>query len=55
MERDPVAARWVIQRSNANMERCKILVKSFERTLANARSKVNLGLIRLRLKRLAVN
>lgn len=29
----PVAARWVIERSNAWMERCKILVKNFERTL----------------------
>ncbi|MGH7997929.1 MAG: transposase [Brasilonema sp.] len=27
----PVAARWVIERSNAWMERCKILVKNFER------------------------
>lgn len=37
----PVAARWVIERSNAWMERCKILVKNFERTLANATTKVN--------------
>ena len=50
----PVAARWVIERSNAWMERCKILVKNFERTLDNARSKLNLCFIRLMLKRLAV-
>jgi len=50
----PVAARWVIERSNAWMERCKILVKNFERTLENARSKLNLCFIRLMLKRLAV-
>ncbi|MDP5338287.1 MAG: transposase [Nodularia sp. (in: cyanobacteria)] len=37
-----MAARWVIERSNAWMERCKILVKNFERTLANATDKVNL-------------
>lgn len=49
----PVAARWVIERSNAWMERYKILVKNFERTLANATAKVNLCFIRLMLKRLA--
>lgn len=49
----PVAARWVIERSNAWMERCKILVKNFERNLANATAKVNLCFIRLMIKRLA--
>ncbi|ARV58807.1 IS5 family transposase [Nostocales cyanobacterium HT-58-2] len=49
----PVATRWVIERSNAWMERCKSLVKNFERTLANATSKLNLCFIRLMLKRLA--
>ena len=51
----PVAARWVIERSNAWMERCKILVKNFERTLANANAKLNLCFIRLMLKRLAAS
>ncbi|MDF5728542.1 MAG: transposase [Rhizonema sp. PD38] len=51
----PVAARWVIERSNAWMERCKILVKNFERTLANATAKVNLCFIRLMVKRLATS
>ena len=51
----PVAARWVIERSNAWMDRCKILVKNFERTLAHATAKVNLCLIRLMLKRLAAS
>jgi hypothetical protein len=32
----PVAARWVIERSNAWMERCKVLVKNFERTLEDS-------------------
>lgn len=49
----PVAARWVIERSNAWMERCKILVKNFERTLSNAKAKIDLCFVRLMLKRLA--
>jgi transposase len=48
-----VATRWVIERSNAWMERCKSLVKNFERTLDNATAKVNLCFIRLMIKRLA--
>ena len=51
----PVSARWVIERSNAWMERCKILVKNFERTLANATTKLNLCFIRLMVKRLAAS
>lgn len=50
-----VATRWVIERSNAWLERCKSLVKNFERTLDNATAKVKLCFIRLMLKRLAVN
>lgn len=49
----PVRARWVIERTNAWMERCKILVKNFERTLANATTKINLCFVRLMLKRLS--
>ncbi len=37
----PTAVRWVIERSNAWMERCKSLVKNFERNLAHATSAVN--------------
>jgi hypothetical protein len=64
----PAIARWVIERSNAWMERCKILTKNFEReirggflrlynraverTLSNATSKINLCFIRLMIKRL---
>nr|WP_293260175.1 transposase [Microcoleus sp. PH2017_21_RUC_O_A] len=48
-----VATRWVIERSNAWMERCKSLVKNFERTLSHATAKLNLCLIGLMLKRLA--
>jgi transposase len=51
----PAVARWVIERSNAWMERCNILVKNFERTLSNATAKVNLCFIRLRIKRLAAS
>ncbi|MEX0272156.1 IS5/IS1182 family transposase [Leptolyngbyaceae cyanobacterium UHCC 1019] len=50
-----VATRWVVEHSNAWMERCKSLVKNFERTLDNATAKANLCFIRLMLKRLAVN
>lgn len=50
----PVKARWVIERSNSWMERCKSLVKNFERTLDNATTKLNLCFIRLMLKRLAI-
>jgi Transposase DDE domain/Type I restriction modification DNA specificity domain len=49
----PVAARWVIERSNAWVERCKSLVKNFDRTLARANAKLKLCFIRLMLKRLA--
>jgi hypothetical protein len=49
----PVATRWVIERSNAWMERCKSLVKNFERTLSHATAKLNLCFIRLMLKWLA--
>ena len=49
----PVKARWVIERSNSWMERCKSLVKNFERTLEHATTKLNLCFVRLMLKRLA--
>jgi transposase len=51
----PAIARWVIERSNAWMERCKILVKNFERTLDNAKTKIDLCFVRLMLKRLAAS
>lgn len=50
-----VKARWVIERSNAWMERCKSLVKNFERTLSHATVQLNLCFIRLMLKRLALS
>ena len=49
----PVKARWVIERTNSWMERCKSLVKNFERTLKNSTTKINLCFLRLMLKRLA--
>lgn len=51
----PAVARWVIERSNAWMERCKSLVKNFERTLSHATTKMNLCFVRLMLKRLATS
>jgi transposase len=50
-----VATRWIVERSNAWMERCKSLVKNFERTLTHATAKLNLCFIRLMLKRLAIS
>ncbi|MEM9008522.1 MAG: IS5/IS1182 family transposase, partial [Cyanobacteria bacterium P01_F01_bin.86] len=49
----PIATRWVIERSNAWMERCKSLVKNFERTLVNAKAQIDFCFVRLMLKRLA--
>jgi transposase len=51
----PAVARWVIERSNAWMERCKSLVKNFERTLAHATVKIDLCFVRLMLRRLAAS
>jgi transposase len=48
-----VPTRWVVERSNAWVERCKILVKNFERTLINATAQLNLCFIRLMLRRIA--
>lgn len=50
----PVKTRWVIERTNSWMERCKSLVKNFERTLAHANTKISLCFVRLMLKRLAI-
>lgn len=50
----PVPARWVIERSNAWVDRCKSLIKNFDRTLVRANAKLQLCFIRLMLKRLAV-
>ncbi len=51
----PVTARWVIERTNSWMERCKSLVKNFERTLHHANTKISLCFVRLMLKRLATD
>jgi len=48
-----IPMRWVVERSNAWVERCKSLVKNFDRTLVNANARLKLCFIRLMLKRLA--
>lgn len=48
----PVTMRWVVERSNAWVERCKSLVKNFESSLHNATANLNLCFIRLMLRRL---
>jgi hypothetical protein len=50
----PVKARWVIERANSWMERCKSLSQKIDATLKNATAKINLCFIRLMLKRLAI-
>ena len=34
-----IPMRWIVERSNAWMERCKSLVKNFDRTLVNANAR----------------
>lgn len=51
----PITTRWVIERSNAWMERCKSLVKNFERTLSHATAQLDICFVRLMLKRFAAN
>lgn len=48
-----IPMRWIVERSNAWVERCKSLVKNFDRTLVHAEARLNLCFIRLMLKRLA--
>lgn len=45
----------VVERSNAWIERCKSLTKNFERTLVNAKAKMDLCFVRLMLKRVAAD
>lgn len=49
----PQPTRWIIERSNAWIERCKSLVKNFDRTLSHETAKINLCFARLMLKRIA--
>ncbi len=49
-----VTARWVIERANAWVERCKSLVNNFARILERSNAKLKLCFIRLMLKRIAV-
>ncbi|MDD2816686.1 MAG: transposase [Thiotrichaceae bacterium] len=50
----PVKARWLIERSNAWAERCKLWIKNFEGgSLENINAKLKLCFIRLMIKRRA--
>ena len=49
----PVKARWIVERSNAWVERCKSWVKNFERSFENANAKLKLCFIKLLIKQLA--
>jgi hypothetical protein len=46
---------WIVEWSNAWVEKCKGLVKNFDRTLFNANPRLKLCFIRLILKRLATS
>ena len=48
-----ISMRWIVERSNAWVERYKSLVKNFDRTLVNANARLKLCFVRLMLKRLA--
>jgi Transposase DDE domain len=45
----PIAKRWIVERSNSWVEKCKSLVKNFERTLENSNFKLQLCFMRLML------
>ncbi len=47
-----VLARWVIESTNAWVERCRSLVKKFERTLTHRTANLHLCFLTLMLKRL---
>jgi hypothetical protein len=49
----PVVARWIIKQSNTWMERCKILVKNYAKTLKNTNTKIQLCFLRIALKSLS--
>jgi len=49
----PQKMRWVVERSNAWVERCKSLIKNFERTLRYAETRLSLCFTRLMLIRIA--
>ena len=51
----PVVVRWVIEHSNAWMERCESLTKNFESALVNAKAQMDFCFVRLMLKRFAAN
>ena len=48
-----IPMRWIVERSNAWVERYKSLVKNFDRTLVNANARLKLCFIRFMLKHLA--
>ena len=49
----PVHKRWVVERTNAWVEKCRVLWKNCERHISTSVAKLQLCLIRLQIKRLA--
>jgi hypothetical protein len=48
----PVALRWIVERSNSWMDKCKSMLRNFETTLARSSAKIQLCFIRLSIKQL---
>ena len=49
----PVHKRWVVERTNAWFEKCRILLKNVEKTLTSSVSKLQICSIRLQVRLLA--
>lgn len=49
----PVHKRWVVERTNAWSEKCRVLWKNYEKFISTSLAKIHLCTIRLQVKRLA--
>lgn len=49
----PVHKRWVVERTNAWSEKCRVLWKNCEKLISTSVAKIQLCTIRLQIKRLA--
>jgi hypothetical protein len=49
----PVALRWIVERSNSWIDKCKSMLRNFEANFARSEAKIQLCFIRLTIKQLA--
>ena len=49
----PVHKRWVVERTNAWTEKCRILWKNCEKLICTSMAKIEMCFIRLQIRRLA--